>query len=285
MRSLFFSLTLLLMTPSLIISSEPNRLIIKCIDSSLTEKIRNTIENVEIEEYPFPHVVIHDFFPEDFYDEFVNNWPHPHQFSPKSNERYSISMDHLKSSKLTNNQKAFWGTFNDYLVETILKPVIIKKFLPYLKIKFPEATSEEIAQMVENFQPLANSNSIYLDTPDCSVVTHTDRPHCFIQLIFYLPSDDEHQDVGTTFYSGSAHPGGEDTCWNVPPDLRFIKKLPYKKNTFIAFMQSPTSWHSLELSPYPQYLRRSFFSPIITPPEVYIKYYGIKKYILNYLEK
>ena len=138
--------------------------------------------------------------------------------------------------------------------------------------------------MKRNFQPVAKTNSIYLDTGSCSVITHTDKPHYFVQLIVYMPADDDHQGVGTTFYSGSRHSGSEDTCWNTPPDLTYYKKLPYKRNTFIAFLQSPISWHSLEPSPYPNYLRRTFFSPILTPPEIYMKNYGINKYRINYLE-
>ena len=265
-------------------SSETERLITKCVSPSLTAALRRKLIDVAIADKPFPHLVMENFFPEDFYNEFINNWPHPHQFNPKCNERYSILMDELKNSKLTAQQKAFWGTFNSYLVETIIKPVIIKKFLHFLHVKFPEASLEELEWMTSNFQSVANTNSIYLDTSSCCIPTHTDKPHCFVQLIFYLPTDNHHRDVGTTFYSGSPHPGGEDTCWDVPTDLTYIKKLPYKRNTFIAFMQSPISWHALEASPYPDYLRRSFFSPIITPPEIYIKYYGMQKYIINYLQ-
>ena len=285
MRRFVFGFLLILTKSIFIFSSETIRLVEKCMDNLLTEQVRNKLTQAEVCEDPFPHIVIHDFFSEDFYDEFINNWPHPHQFNPKCNERYAILMDKLKSSKLTDSQKAFWGTFNSYLVETILKPIIIKKFLPYLSLKFPSATPEEISQMTANFHPIANTNSIYLDTPSCSIVPHTDKPHYFIQIIFYLPADSGHQKVGTTFYSGSAHPGGEDTCWDTPANLKFVKKLPYRKNTFIAFMQSPVSWHGLDPSPYPQYLRRCFFSPIIIPQELYIKYYGIEKYIINYLEK
>ncbi|MCB1110528.1 MAG: hypothetical protein KDK64_06060 [Chlamydiia bacterium] len=283
MRTVLFGL-LTLFASTVTFASETDRLISKCTDTTMTEMLRNKLIDAEIIETPFPHLIIKDFFPDDFYHELVNHWPHPHQFNPKCNERYSILLDELKRSQLTAKQKAFWGTFNSYLVETIVKPIIIKKFLCFLHVKFPDASPEELSQMVENFQPVANTNSIYLDTPSCSVPTHTDKPHCFVQLIFYLPADNDHQDVGTTFYAGSPHPGGENTCWDVPADLTYVKKLPYRKNTFIAFMQSPISWHALEPSPYPGYLRRSFFSPILMPPEIYIKHYGIEKYIINYLE-
>lgn len=263
-------------------TSELELLVNKCVNPLLMQEVRAQLNHIEIVEDPFPHIVIHDFFPEIFYQEFINQWPHPHQFAPPRNQRYSIAMDDLNSSKLTNNQKAFWGAFNDYLVETIIKPIIIQKFLPYLHYKFPNASQEEIELMRNNFTPVAKTNSIYLDTPRCSVITHTDQPHYFVQLIFYLPADDEHQNVGTTFFSGSAHSGSDETCWNTPPDLTFVKKIPYKRNTFIAFLQSPTSWHALEPSPYPDYLRRTFFSPILTPPELYIKHFGIKKYVVKY---
>ncbi len=284
MRSII-GLILLFFHPLVGAPSEGQKAVEVCIDSQLAKIIRECLEKSEIVEHPFPHLVIHDFFPEEFYENFIHFWPHPHQFSPPCNGRYSILLDQLKGTSLSKEQKAFWGAFNDYLVETVIKPIVIEKFLPYLHVKFPNASDEEIQWMLRHFTPVAKTNSIYLDTPRCSVITHTDKPHYFVQIIFYLPKENDHQKVGTSFFSGSPHPGGEDTCWDTPSDLTFHAKIPFRKNTFIAFLQSPISWHALERSPYPKFLRRTFFSPILIPPEVYIKHYGMDKFIVNYLEQ
>ena len=59
---------LLICSSSIIFASEPKRLMKRCIDAEMTEFLRNRLANAEVIETPFPHIILEDFFPEDFYN-------------------------------------------------------------------------------------------------------------------------------------------------------------------------------------------------------------------------
>lgn len=95
--------------------------------------------------------------------------------------------------------------------------------------------------------------------------------------MLYFPMDDQHDHLGTLFYHGdpSSTPNNIYEVKN-PTNIKFAKKVPYRPNTLLVFIQSPTAWHGFERPENmdPEYQRRLFVSPLFFSPEFMERNYG-----------
>jgi len=272
------------------ISIEQEKQIISfCVERQIKEYIEEKVNSAEISTDPFPHLVINDILPERLYKIASKYWPgYDHFKGAGPRKKIYTTSGCIEATNIIDEKRIFWRTFGEVVVKHYLKPLIIKKFTPYLDWKFPSSSEEELLEIQKDlsFYPY-RYDSLVTDSPRYQIHPHIDGIRTFIQAIIYFPPDDLHQELGTVLYKGSAHKRllseqKGSAIMEHNGDLVPVKQVDYLPNTLIAFLQSPVSWHG-NCPGYQNsnYLRRTYFLDIRLSPEAMQKIYHEDSAVLS----
>ena len=240
--------------------------------------IARVMEQTQVIEDPFPHLVVENLLPEKLYQHACSIWPASSEFAGGKNaQRHTLPVTYgcLEDTTLPKDQKVFWRIFGEVIVNRYLKPKLADKFKPFLCQKLG------LEESWNSFHPDRDTCNLRQDCliidRDCpNMLPHIDQLNMLAQIMIYFPEDDEHQEMGTVFYEGSPSTTPNNIYEvNNPADIRFAKKVPYRPNTLVVFIQSPTAWHGYERPKHvdPQYARRLYLSPLFFSPEFMERHY------------
>jgi hypothetical protein len=238
--------------------------------------IDKRFEEVEVETYPFPHLVIENILPTHLYDKIDLYWPNENEFiGVDQRSILAITYGSLEDTNLTKEQKVFWRIFGEVIVDRYIKQNIIRKLAPYFSLKWGMQDFSEDVVQIENFHQL-RQNCLINDRRDYRISPHVDQLNLFAAILLYLPKDNKHQTFGTTFYEGP-HARDPNLIYNsYPHQLKEAKTIPYNPNTLVTFLQTPFSWHGVKTDSQRDvgYIRRMYVAPIFLSPEFMEKYYS-----------
>lgn len=265
-----------------------------CVENGVFDHIQEKIESTPVLTYPFPHFVIEGILPEDLYEACQQFWPDKNCFyskgfphhGPVTRLHICTNLGTIEHSSLNSEQKMFWRAFGEIVANHYIKPLVTKKLLDFINYKFPQLNSQQINELKQDFEfyPF-HYDSLLIDNSEYFIAPHVDGVKTFAQCLLYFPDDDDHQELGTKFFEGPPFKEGHyNDCIS---KLRLSKHVRYKRNTLVVFLQSPTSWHSADVSPYPDrnYLRKMFLLTIRTSPEAVNKIYNLSETLTDWYFK
>lgn len=231
--------------------------------------LQKKVEEAQVIEQPFPHILIENLFPDEFYQYAVSIWPNGDLFKDMC---LSADPDRIEHLGLSISQKMFWSVFGETIINGYLKPALIEKLRPYFKLKLNmQGFPIEQLNPVNDF---AHFPGLFIEyKPGFSITPHVDQLDIFAALLIYFPPDTDHTEAGTILYSGSPNSDIYRIYNTQPNRLNFNKKIPYKPNTLFCMLQTQSSWHSAG-NVYPNYFRRLFLSPIYLSPDFMRLHYG-----------
>lgn len=180
---------------------------------------------------PWPHVVVENIFPDELYQDMVNNFP----------QRKSLPT----LSHTTLNRFVYW--LED---DTGLRPEVSDFWH-----KFREETFDALwSSLEEKFMVTGRSIGAELlhDVTGYALGPHTDTPNKLITSLVYMPVfNDMKREIrqGTVLYHcDTPDPRGRG---HKPDDPAYkeVKIVPYVANTMFAFVRSDVSFHGVRQTP------------------------------------
>ncbi len=224
---------------------------------------------------PFPHLVVTDCFPAEYYDRLVAAWPALDAFADLGNvgrlfglynRPYPGMQETLATRGLLRHQlehRALWAEFFA-LVESAIVPVLFEKFRRAIHslMRRPLALARPWRPRlaIEDLEVLSDMLIMRKDRHDLGA--HVDDLRSLIQVLIYLPPDDDHPHLGTQLFEqvgpGTIKaPTALDDCRYaqyanaIGIEVREAKRVPFRRNTLLAAVNGPRSWHGQELNePY-----------------------------------
>jgi hypothetical protein len=185
----------------------------------------------EIETDPFPHVVIENALPDDYYAELVRTRPTPQQIMqwtgkiPGPNQRLDLP---TKTALLTLSK--VWVEF----CKSHTSPEFVRRAMALLGAKDVPVTRVEC-------QPGINTPS---PTPTKVRGPHLDNPVEIYAGLFYMAEDQDGGNLeiyrwkdGEKKFHGKLEV--EESC------VDLVKTVPYKPNTFVLFLNGPDALHGV----------------------------------------
>jgi hypothetical protein len=207
--------------------------------NAIEKHVIERIQSVQIESDPFPHFFVDNIFPQDFYDEILAQLPSPAEFDCDDPHRLNFYLN-LKEdglARLDSNKRDFWENAGGWIRGEQFRDSLASKFYPYLKLRFFDRPNISLGSTAS----LTRNKSGYILGP------HTDMKHRVLTLIFYLPQDDQHWEVGTSIYKARDNkftcPGGPHHGFENFQKLATIRFIP---NMAFGFLKSDTSFHGVE---------------------------------------
>jgi len=205
------------------------------------------IANTPILEYPFPHILVRDVFPADFYRELRANLPEKSALSTLGAlgrvdgvdypARLVMPLTRDVVAALPGAQRPFWEHVGNWLLNGEFGHMMLAKFAPYLQRRLGDVGKAGFRDEV----------LIVRDGSSYSLGPHTDSPSKVLSLLFYLPPDDSMAHLGTSIYVPN---DPQFRCEGGPhydfARFRRVCTMPYVPNTVFAFMKTTNSFHGVE---------------------------------------
>jgi hypothetical protein len=215
------------------------------MSSSAELQLAYKVSNAPINLFPYPHFVVHDVFPADFYASLQRNLPRPDALRTLEeargvagyDERFVLEFKPDQLAALEPAQREFWSSMHSWLVGGRFANLMLSKFSPFIRQRFGDAANVRFYDEALLVQ----------DTTNYKLGPHTDAPRKVLTLLFYLPRDLSQQHLGTSIYlpkdrdfrcpGGPHHPHEMfDRVWTVP----------FVPNTLFVFFKNDVSFHGVE---------------------------------------
>ena len=210
----------------------------------IVEQVRNT----PLERQPFPHFVLGDFLPQDFYNDLLAKLPAPSLYEPfvdlkyhrdtGTTNRFRFQFTNWWLSRLPDRQRVAWATLRSVIGSQELKQSVFEKLAPGLSLRY--GVSETDASRMPGFA----LPELFRETEGYSIKPHPDTRKKVVTMQLALAEHEGQRDLGTEFYRSSFDP----RHWlRAPRGFDVVKRAPFIPNTVYAFsvlnLLTLKSWH------------------------------------------
>ena len=192
------------------------------------EEVMTKIKNTEIVNEPYPHILIENIFPQDFYDDLLEKLPTIDEYVAKSKYpgRKTLTLDSLE--KLSQEKKFFWEQMTNWLKSDEFANMLLKKF-----------TIEKEGH---------SDFFLHKDLEDFEVTPHTDLRSKLVTYLFYLPKDASMPNLGTDILVPKNDADVMMTTQHQEWDkFDVVKSSKYIPNSFFCFKPGKNSFHAVKI--------------------------------------
>src|SRR5262245_15098906 len=205
------------------------------------------ITNAQIQTFPYPHILVRDVFPADFYRKMREHLPPRETFktltelkrvaASYSDARLVLPLAEGPLQAVGEPYRTFWAGIAEWLLGGQFGSMVISKFGELLQDRLGDIRTRRFSDEALLVQ----------DYTTYSLGPHTDTPSKVLSFLFYLPADDSLSHLGTSIYFPK---DPTFTCHGGPhhPFERFerVATMPYLPNSLFAFVKTHNSFHGVE---------------------------------------
>ena len=209
-----------------------------CDQGRLTAHIRAAIAAAPLVTDPFPHAVIRDVLPKDFYAALIRGIPPVELFGSPTNAKPQLTVP-LSVGPVFSRR--IWKYFVTDVVPRMMQDEFVAKFRApleeWMARNWPSLSSNPLGPPVDL---QTGEGRIILRRRGYAIRPHRDPKWGFITVIIYLARKGDSPEWGTQLYSVD-----EDTTargaaphWIDPAQCRRTVDVPFQRNTALAFLNS-----------------------------------------------
>jgi hypothetical protein len=225
---------------------------------ALRRHIEDKFARAELEAFPFPHLIIQDFFPEDVYTSILEN--NLFRMNPGREwitragmrlQKNATPYDHRRQINFhtrdeyvcADRQRAFWEVVSTTFLDGDWFPrLVYAKYPCYFDLRFGEAVTRE------DFWPrLKRELFLQRHEPDYHIGPHTDISTRIFTCIFSFADRSGFERYGTQLLR---HKDPYARCWGDAhygfEDYEVVKTAEYRPNNFLLFFKTRQSFHAVD---------------------------------------
>lgn len=195
----------------------------------MIDHIKKAIREALFSIDPWPHILVKNIFPDDYYADMLSNVPHHsegqwNKLGKAMRYLYWIEKDGVPELDI----HPFWAGLRSDLF-----PMLREE----LEAKFQVKGSYYGGELLADF-------------PGYTIMPHTDTTDKLITGLFYLPKDDRFAKHGTTLYKNDTP---DPTGKGHRATAEFVPRVvtPYVPNTALFFLRTDVSYHGVVKTPPP----------------------------------
>lgn len=208
------------------------------------------IVNSSVIKEPFPHLVIDDIFPQDYYSKMQNLFPSIEN-SISIGETGRVSKGSYKERRVTLFEKEyfdsftteqfnFWTSFSKWFYSDLFIKIVLEKFKPWCASRLNDINQKNDRILIGNDALFVHDEQNYVLGP------HTDAAHRLLTFLYYMPEEYSMRELGTYLYKSDNEeficPGGPHYSFE---GFQEVKKLEYLPNRLISFVRTGRSFHGV----------------------------------------
>lgn len=226
--------------------------------AGVREHIEGKLAAARLEQHPFDHLIIEDFFPADVFAKLIEYSPFKKNAGVEWQTReasadvtsktpyYARKQINFHANQVFEapaDQLQFWAELKRlFLEETWFETAIFNKYREYFQIRFGDLSLDPdfLSLFTKEFFLQRHEPGYYIGP-------HTDVPARVFTCIFALADREGFEEYGTELLKPKHR---LDRCWGndhyPPEDFEVVKVAPYKPNNFLLFFKSRHSFHSVK---------------------------------------
>ena len=227
--------------------------------NDLKEQFSNKINEAVIDDNPFDHLYIENFFEDNLYTKILSNIPNVDKFQKildtglvgknYSPERYIFNLQ-KDIIVLEQEQQDFWNKVTNAFSSPEFWKSVSTKFAHTIKERFANLSKEEKKVFGEK-QIITCRIALIKDYTKYQLGAHTDTPRKLFSFLFYLPKDNSLKKIGTSLYKPIEIIKEEEVDKQFEMDetsKRFetIKTCEFKMNSVFVFARTNYSFHGVQ---------------------------------------
>ncbi len=224
------------------------------------------LEATPVEEQPYSHFYVEEFFPAEVYDDMMRFMPEDGFYKPLSVEKHQNSVgkstrDVLPLSaesldRLPSVYRQFWRHVALALASPELKRAVFLKLATDIARRFG-VSKHRVTEIVSYTKP-----SLFRDLEGYEIAPHPDGRAKIVTMQLYLPADRSQLDLGTAVYERKLASLNGLVSWK--GRFRKVKQFAFQPNSGYAFAVSNSfgkkSWHGREQLPFGAGVRNSILN-------------------------
>jgi hypothetical protein len=222
---------------------------------SVEQAVREKVGGAEIERDPFPHLIIPDLLPEEFFRQLAETIPLD-AFEAKDDAKSNLPVkdgdEHFEAAP--EEFRTAWRQFRDDVVRETIAPILVDRLRVDIWEKFASLFSPEVADEMMAGGFTSKSGRIMARRPGYSLGPHSDAAHFAVTCLLYFTNADDADTGALCLYRPERRPELLTTSTYYPTKaegiaVELVKEIPTRENLFVAFVNGPESLHSAGVSP------------------------------------
>ncbi|MBI2993498.1 MAG: hypothetical protein HYY48_04885 [Gammaproteobacteria bacterium] len=220
--------------------------------------IASRFATAKLEKFPFPHMIIGDFFPDDVHAKilkfnlFKKNAGVDWITRPQANamvtptpydHRKQINFHKDQDYEATDEERSFWKVITRTFLSGSWFPRLVQaKYPAYFDIRFGEAV-----QWSDFWDQMKKELFLHRHEPNYHIGPHTDIPTRIFTCIFAFSDRPGYEDFGTQLLRPTDR---FVRCWGRQhydtEGFEVVKTAPYAPNSFLLFFKTRQSFHAVK---------------------------------------
>ncbi len=216
-------------------------------DTAVGEKIADA----EVIMSPFPHIVVQNVFPNELYETLLKRWPNTTDLPPEPGGLGRYRGGLISANFLEPTYGEFWLDFSRTTGQSIISAAL-SRFSEFNTARFgADAQYEAHFGFFESGATFAQHGSH----------THFNHGPSWAMTFLLFMEDGERTDRGEVFSAPSRHDDWLDivSATTGRLKLRPAKRIPFTRNTLLAWLDGPMSFHGTDDLPRDANNRRRIF--------------------------
>ena len=206
------------------------------------------VEAAPLSDDPFAYLVVASLFPEDLYGLVLERWPLREALrATNASQRHESRLSRLINEKRTPHRE-FWLAVNQ--VCDAANRAIRRRLIPYYPSKFAPYLGPRWATTVSSIELVATAVQFASYTGAFALSPHVDNLLLLTNAFVYISELDQPEpERGTVLFRGKGLMIPSNWVLNPKDALPFLDRVavvPYQRNTCLAYLNTPTSFHGVD---------------------------------------
>jgi hypothetical protein len=223
-------------------------------DTDLQAAVREKMEAAPVEREPFPHLVVEDFLPADFFERLAATMPAVADFQPDDDIKSNLRIEDRNKyfARAPEEFRGVWGRLRDEVIQDVVAPVLVRRLEDEIRAKYAELFTPVIADDVMAGGLVSNPGRIMARKPGYNLRPHSDSAHFAVTCLLYFTSAGEVNSGALCLYRPEREPelrhaGTYYAEREEGIGVELAESIPISGNLFVAFLNTPISLHGVRI--------------------------------------
>ena len=211
---------------------------------ALVAHIRRAVAAAPMRTDPFPHLVIPDLLPADFYGQLLRAIPAPTFWRDAGYRRENWMIEEDRASRLSETT---WRFMHRQIAGKELIPLLLDRFADAIADYWRDTFGLDPSLLDGHYA--SDEGRLMLRRPGYELQPHLDPPNAILTFLLYLAQPGDSDTYGTDLYASDPLPANRvGILYPAKHGIRIERTttVPYRANTALAFI-TPRSVHGAEL--------------------------------------
>jgi hypothetical protein len=205
--------------------------------AAIATHVRRAIAAAPMFDEPFPHAVVTDMWPEEFYDALIRGIPPLELFNDRAINKQRLVVP-FEDAPIYSRR--VWGFLVNEVLDAIVAPAFVEKFREPLDAWLAESWPALEASPTKAIRFQSTDGRILLRRPGYLIPPHRDPKWGFLTCLVYLVRPGDSERWGTQLFSVDSDVEAPSVAphWIRAAQCRLQKDIPFRRNTALVFLNS-----------------------------------------------